>query len=156
MSRAIFFFVVNILMAVIGSAILDRIEIEPAIGHFSHIFARGFGLSFIMAFALGFWISKWLNVTSGKWVWIVTTLIFIVGIFRYLAIDETNVSGHILSRLWWRFSFGECFATLNAPSCEDAAIFTTTLVRGAGYSFGALMAARFRAKSCHEANPSHH
>jgi hypothetical protein len=143
LSRFAGVFLLNTCAAVIGAALLDRIEVIPAIHHVSWIFFRGFGISFLMAGALGFWLQRYWKTGTGKWVWTATTVLFLLGVILYASRGDSMGFGYQKSfvvRSWQHFSLGDCLATLNFRDCNDAFIFTTTFVRGIGYSIGALLA----------------
>jgi hypothetical protein len=134
-------YLIHLLAAIFGGALLDRIEVLSFMNHFAWWFFRGFGFSFLMATALGFWLQRYFTNQAGKWVWVVTTTIFIAVMFQYVH-QEGQVPGldkSLVMRVWSHFSLGDCIATLQKGDCNQPILFTTTFIRGAGYSIGAMI-----------------
>jgi hypothetical protein len=134
-------FVLNLLLAVIGAAILDRVQAFTFFWH--HVgwsFSKAFTVSVLVAGGLGFAVERFWSTASGKWIWTVTTALFFSVVLHY-TVQSCNTSGeNSLSCAWRHFSGANCIATLAYRDCQDALIFTSTFVRGIGYSIGAYLA----------------
>ena len=75
---------------------------------------------------------------AGKWVFIATSSLFGVYALAY-ATRSYGTSSVPISAVLRHFSGADCLATLQVRDCQDALIFSTTFIRGIGYSLGALV-----------------
>lgn len=132
-------FITNLLLAVIGTAILDRLQEPFHLWHWHRwIFLRAFWLSFVLAGGLGFVVEHFWKTGAGKWVFIATSSLF--GFYALAYAWGSNAPSWVpISGVWRHFSGADCIATRRARDCQDALIFGTTFVRGIGYSVGALV-----------------
>ncbi len=138
-------YLINSIAAVLGAALLEHVEDFPGLQHLSWHFFKGFGFSFIFATALGFAIQRLWRTGTGRWVWIITTSIFLVGVFGYLSRGHQSSTGywHRAAAMWNHFTGHDCFTTLRAEDCGDLLVYTSTFVRGAAYSLGAFVAEEY-------------
>jgi hypothetical protein len=133
-------FVLNLLLAVIGSAILDRLQALPFWHHVGWTFSKAFTISALVSGGLGFATERLWGTRSGKWVWTVTTALFLMVVSLYAVQSCDTRSGRVLSCVWRHFSGANCMATFASRDCQDVLIFTTTFLRGIGYAIGAYLA----------------
>lgn len=143
--RTLWAFAINAVAAVFGTALIERVESISAIQHVSWLFFKGFGFSFLFAAALGFAIQQLWPTGTGKWVWILTTAILLLGVAAYCSRSHLGSQPGYLSWILavWNHFFGhDCFTTFKPQDCGDLLIYTSTLNRGVGYAMGALLAER--------------
>jgi hypothetical protein len=138
-------YLVNSIAAVLGAALLERLEDFPGLQHLSWHFFNGFGFSFFFATALGFAVQRLWCTGTGRWVWIFTTSIFVVGLLGYLSRGTQGPTDycHRAAAMWNHFTGHDCFTTLRAADCGDLLVYTSTFVRGAAYSLGAFVAEKY-------------
>jgi hypothetical protein len=123
---------INFLVAVIGTAILDtgvRRAIPPHT--VSAIVWKEIILSVVCAAFLGFSMWRTWRSAAAKWVWVLTALWFAFG---YL-----TIAGN--ANVWGRFPGFSSGSVLSAPDVRTFFAFTIPLIRATCYSIGAYISA---------------
>jgi hypothetical protein len=152
--RAIAAFVLNCTAAIVLAALLERVEYISALRQINWVFFWGFGFTFLIAASLGFWVQRLWRTGAGKWVWLLTTSLFALGLIAFAQRKSVSLQQTGFLLLAWRhFSGADCRANLNIDNCNGMFIFTTTLIRGIAYSLGALIAERFVPRSASNTGP---
>lgn len=125
---------INLLVAVIGTAVLDtELRRVIPIHTVSAILWKEIVLSVLCAVFLGFFMWRTWRNAAAKWIWVVTALWFVFG---YLMIARSP-------NVWGRFSgfgFGSG-SVLSGPDVTTFFVFTIPLIRAVCYSIGAYISA---------------
>ena|ERR1039458_3499388 len=122
--------VVNLVVAVIGTAILDtgmRRVIPPH--SIAAMVWKEFILSIICAAFIGFGMWRTWRNSAAKWTWVLPAVWFAFG---YL-----TIAGH--GEVWGRLSGFGSRSVLSAPDVRSFFLFTVPLVRAISYSVGAYL-----------------
>jgi hypothetical protein len=122
------FLLINLLVAIIGTAILDTTLGRLIPSHsFAALVWKECGLSIVCAAFIGFGMWRTWRSSAAKWTWVLPAAWFAVG---FLAIaGRGNVFGHF-------FGFGSG-TNFGAAEVRSFFLFTVPLIRAISYSVGA-------------------
>lgn len=123
---------INLLVAVIGTAILDS-EVRSAIPPHtvSAIVWKEIILSVLCAAFLGFFMWRTWRTAAAKWIWVLPLMWCFFG---YLAMAKSP-------NVWGRFSDFSSGSVLNAPDVRPFFALAIPLIRAVSYSIGAYISA---------------
>ena|SRR6266404_2926846 len=123
---------INLLVAVIGTAILDTGVRRVIPTHtVSALVWKEIIVSVVCAAFLGFFMWRTWRSAAAKWVWVLTALWFVFG---YLTIAGS-------ANVWGRFSGFSSGSVLSGPDVRTFFAFTIPLIRAICYSIGAYISA---------------
>jgi hypothetical protein len=124
--------IINLLVAVVGTAILDTGVRRVIPTHtVSAIVWKEIIVSVVCAAFLGFFMWRTWRSTAAKWVWVLTALWFVFG---YLTVAGS-------ANVWGRFSGFSSGNALSGPDVKTFFGFTIPLIRAVCYSIGAYISA---------------
>jgi len=119
---------VNLVVAVIGTAILDTALVRMISSHsVAAIVWKEFIFSIVCAGFIGFGMWRTWRNSAAKWAWVLPAVWFAFG---YL-----TVAGH--GDVWGRLSGFGSESVMSAPDVRSFVLFTVPLVRAVSYSVGA-------------------
>lgn len=124
------FLLVNLVVAVIGTAILDSALWRVIPSHsVAAIVWKEFIFSIVCAAFIGFGMWRTWRSSAAKWTWVLPAVWFAFG---YL-----TIAGH--GDVWGRLSGFGSGSVLTAPDVRSFGLFTVPLVRAISYSVGAYL-----------------
>ncbi len=122
------FLLINLVVAVIGTAILDTAVRRVIPSHtVSAIVWKEIILSIVCAAFIGFSMWRTWRSSAAKWTWVPAALWFVFG---YL-----TIAGN--ANVWGRLSGFSSGSVLSAPDVRTFFAFTVPLIRAISYSLGA-------------------
>lgn len=138
--RSLGMFMLNSLLALLGPALteapLDKvIRFHLGVG----VVSTSWAFSILCAGLTAFFLCRAFRNGTAKWVWILPTLWFGLGIFAMARSYGHTVFGETI---WTHFSGISCSKTPGLDTCRDFFAFTIPAVRGISYSLGAFFSSQ--------------
>ena len=146
--RTVGMFVLDTLIALLGTAILDTCFSRIFSVHsISGVIRREWVLSILCAAFVGFFMYRTWRSGTSKWVWTIPTLWFIFGCLVVLGSTRehgvfSGSNGSALGNFWTQLSGSDCNSGAHAPGCRDFFVFTIPFVRAVSYSAAAFLSSR--------------
>jgi hypothetical protein len=139
---------VDTILALAGTAILESVFTNViSTSSIQALLWKEWTLNIICAAAIGYaTYGSWKHDTA-KWVWLLPALWFLFRATVYFGATHSQSvllegGDSALESFWFQFSGLDCANGLRSSGCTTFLVFTIPLVRGAGYSAGALLSSR--------------
>jgi hypothetical protein len=138
--RGLGMFMLNSLLALLGPAFAEApfekvLRFHLGVG----VVSTSWTFSILCAGLTAFFLCRAFRNSTAKWVWILPTLWFGLGVFAMGRSFGHTVFG---DTIWTHFSGISCSKTPGLATCRDFFAFTVLAVRGISYSTGAFLSSQ--------------
>jgi hypothetical protein len=135
--RSLGMFMLNSLLALLGPTLVEApldkvIRFRLGVG----VISTSWTFSILCAGLTAFFLGRAFRNSTAKWVWLLPTLWFGIGIF---GMDRSYGQTVLGETIWTHFSGISCSKTPGFGTCRDFFAFTIPAVRGISYSAGAFL-----------------
>ncbi len=136
--KFVFFLIVNVVIAVLGTAIpetiVGKLLFRPH--SLSGVLWKAWTLNIVCAGCLGLAVHRIWKTSAAKWTWVLPSLWFLIRIVPAL-LSTTNQSVFAANNgTWFQFSGLGCGNGIRPLECKNFFLFTIPFVRAVAYSLG--------------------